>query len=447
MRLDRAEQGSLTVALLVSIVVAGIIVVLSATILQSHRTVRFDRSFTQAVQVADAGIQDAYHRLATGQITLPVGGSAGPFATALGADEATWEITRTSPRTYEVVSDGTMDADGVARSVVVELEEKSLFFPGAFGDRLVAMNGTSTNIDSYESGTVACGANTDPDKCWGYPAGSPAGTGKGALGTNEDFDFSGNVNVSRAILYDWRDNPPAEGSVTATNPGGSRCDGNPCTTDVLRMEADRLEYGSDAEMQFIVDKLADCTGRELPTAVLGSKKTTATLAPQNSAPEANQGSPADPGWDNYWCADSLQVNGDVELVGASPETPVVIFLNESYKQNGHTNVNCPECDSLNLNQQSSVRSIRPKAGSLQIYVRSQAPVKGANVLIDTHAVFAGVVYAPRAGCGSSGNAGVHVYGAMICRRIDNVGNWAFHYDETLHDTGRGVYTLGNWREE
>ncbi|MBS3941958.1 MAG: hypothetical protein KG028_13455 [Actinobacteria bacterium] len=436
-------------SLLVSIVVAGIIVVLTATILQSHNTVRFDRSFTQAVQVADAGVQEAYHRLATGQITLPVGGVAGPFTTTLGADAANWEITRTGGRTYEVVSDGTMDADGVARRVVVALEEKSLFFPGAFGDRLVAMNGTSTNIDSYESGTpdVNCAGNAVPTQCWGAPWNTPGGTGKGALGTNENFDFSGNVNVSRAILYDWRDNPPAAGTVTTTNPGGSRCDGNPCTSDVLRMEADRLDYGSDAEMQFIIDKLDNCDGHEMPETVLGSKKEDSVLRPQNSDPAANQGSPADPGWDNYWCADTLQINGDVVLEDASPETPVVIFLNESYKQNGHTNVNCPECGSLNMNKLEDVRSIRPKAGTLQIYVRSQAPTKGANVLIDTHSVFAGVVYAPRAGCGSSGNAGVHIYGAMICRRIDNVGNWAFHYDESLHDTGRGLYSIGSWREE
>ncbi|MEX2503370.1 MAG: hypothetical protein WD378_00885 [Egicoccus sp.] len=447
MRLDRTEEGSLTVALLVSIVVAGIIVVLTSTILQSHRTVRFDRSFTQAVQVADAGVQDAYHRLATGQLTLAVGGSAGPFTTALGGDEATWQITRTDARTYEVVSGGTMGADGVARTVVAALEEESLFFPGAFGDRLVAMNGTSTSIDSYESRTASCGSNVDPAKCWGYPWDTPAGTGKGALGTNEDFNFAGNVNVLRAILYDWRDNPPAEGTVTATNPGGSRCSGNPCTVDVLRMEDERLEYGSDPEMQFIVDKLADCAGHELPASVLGSKHVTATLEPQNPDPAANQGTPADPGWDNYWCADSLQINGDVDLVGASPETPVVIFLRESYKQNGHTDVNCPQCDSLNMNEVSNVRSIRPQADALQIYVLSEAPVAGANVLIDTHAVFAGVVYAPRAGCGSSGNAGVHVYGAMICRRIDNVGNWAFHYDEALSDAGRGAFTVGTWRED
>jgi hypothetical protein len=91
--------------------------------------------------------------------------------------------------------------------------------------------------------------------------------------------------------------------------------------------------------------------------------------------------------------------------------------------------------------------VRPAAGALQIYVKTEAANKGANVMIDQHAVFAGVVYAPRATCGSSGNAGTHIYGSIICRNVDNVGNWRFHFDEALADYGRAIYSVSTWAED
>jgi hypothetical protein len=457
MRLSRSEQGSMPMALLVSIVVAGLVAVLFASVRQSEQTVRFDRSFTNAVQVADAGVQDAYHQMNNQLITLDVGQSAGPFTTDLAGREATWTIRRETPRRFEVISTGR-EADGVERTVVVSLEQESLFFPGAFGDRLVAMNGTSTQIDSYESrsANALCSPATT-DLCWGTDP--DFGTRKAALGTNNDFDFSGNVKVMRAVLYDWAENPGT--GTTAANPGGSRCKGNPCTPEILRFEDDKLDYGSDEQMQFVADKLDACEGRWLngmknPVLGAGMKKSDPpiVLSPFSKVAADNEGSPADPGWKNYWCADSLQVLHDVVLhPDASPETPVVIFLRNSYSQAGHTEVHCrsgaAECpkDIGSPTKTTGWRSIRPKAAALQIYVQTEAASKGANVMVDQHGVFAGVMYAPRATCGSSGNAGVHVYGSLICRNIDNVGNWIFHYDDALSDYGRGRYTMASWREE
>jgi hypothetical protein len=465
MRLSRAECGSIPLALLASIVTAGLISVLVATVIQNEQTVRFDRSFTGVVQTADAGIQDAYHRLNNQLVTADIGETVGPFTTELNGEVATWQVERLSSRHYEVTSRG-VSSDGIARTVVAAVEEESLFFPGAFGDRLVAMNGTSTQIDSYESDTTqaSCIGNTDPSKCWGTDV--DFGTRKAALGTNNDFDFSGNVKVMRAILYDWEANPGQ--NTTAANPGGDRCKGNPCTAEILRFEDDKLDYGSDEQMRFIKEKLDACatgTGpdglpRDRKNWVLGKKHDPPViLKPFSTADADNIGSPADPTWNNYYCADSLQILGDVKLQDATPERPVVIFVRESYSQAGQTDVNCrtssATCPSKmnqvgnesDIDDPSGWRSIRPKAGTLQIYVQTEAASKGANVMIDQHSVFGGVIYAPRATCGSSGNAGVHVYGSLICRNIDNVGNWRFHYDDALSDFGRATYTVASWREE
>jgi hypothetical protein len=449
MRLMSRQDGSIPMALLASIVTGGLIIVLVGTVIQSERTVRFDRAFTNVIQAADMGVETARHRLNNRNdypdVQLAIGEHAGPFTTdERNGMSAEWEIERLSVHEYEVVSTGTAP-DGTQRTVEVQIDEDSLFFPGAVGDRLVALNGQSTSLDSYESRSPvgSCSGNTNPDLCWGTHA--KFGTRKGALGTNETFDFSGVQanSVNRAVLYDWLENPG--NNVSDTNPGGDRCTGHPCTPEVLRFERDPLDYASDERMSFIRQKLGDCAGRELD-AQLGDRRTTETLTPQSTAAADNQGTPADPAWKNYYCADSLQILGDIVLDGADADTPVVIFVRDSVSISGHVRVNCPDCPS-NLNSTSAWRSVRPISPALQIYVATEEGQRGADVQIAQHAAFAGVIYAPRASCGASGNAGAHVYGSLICRRIDNVGNWHFHYDERLADFGRNTFSVVGWREE
>jgi hypothetical protein len=482
MRLTTSNEGSIPLALLASIVTAGLITALVGTVLQSERTVRFDRSFTTVVQAADAGVQQAYHQLSnepalgddalidTESDTWP----QGPFTLESNGMTAEWYIDRLSPSTFEVESTGEAQ-DGTRRTVVSTIDRDALFFPGAFGDQLVGLQGQSTRVDSYESASTSCPGG-DPDTCWGHPADNPFGTGKAALGTNGSYNFSGNVEtVRRAILYDWEGNPPTPGSVTATNPGGSRCEGsgatNPCNETVLRMVDDKLEFGSDTEMAFINDKLGQCSADqwlhestnpglkgisrgENVTRIGGSHPDAprAQLVPYSTDPADNQGSPADHGWNNYWCADSIQIVGHVDLQ-ASAETPVVIFVQDSYSQASQRHVAWPggaaDRNKTWSNNLTLQRSQRPVASKLQLFVASDtAAGSTANISIANQAVFAGVVYAPRSVCsGESSNASADVYGSLICRTIQNVGNWRFHFDEQLADITRDTYTVATWREE
>lgn len=476
MRLSRTQEGSIPLALLATIVTAGLMTVLVGTVIQSERTVRFDRSFTNVVQAADAGVEEAYHMLDKGLLDdLEVSDPpAGPYTGSNNGMDYEWEIDRLTTREFEVVSSGEAE-DGTIRTVVAQIDKDALFFPGAFGDQLVGLQGNSTHIDSYESATSGCSTNTDPDLCWGDdPANDPYGTAKAALGTNGDFVFQGNSeSIRRAVLYDWIDNPPDEGSVTDENPGGSRCEDSgatgkqPCTHEVLRMNDEPLEYGTDAEMAFIQSKIDNCsTGQWLheggmdgvtrgdEVTYLGEKNgPAAKLRPYSTDAADNEGSPADASWENYWCADSVQVLGNVDLTdAASPETPVVIFVQDSYSQGSQQQVNWTGDRSTNFNKMTTTdgwRSERPSASSLQIYVASDLPDGStANVSIANQAVFAGVVYAPRSICsGASSNASASIYGALICRTISNVGNWKFHYDEVLGQITRDTYTVATWREE
>lgn len=446
------QQGSLPLALLATIVVVGIVGALLARVITNEEATRFDRGFTEVLHAADAGLQEAYFRLNTGALksSISIGGQSAVVSGSTDNGEFRWVAERQSARGWLVRSTGT--EGGIERTVVADVTERPRFFPGAFGDELVALNGQSSQVDSYESTTPvgACPSPAEPTKCWGTSV--PFGTGNGALGTNEDFDFDGPAEVHRAVLYNWSGYPGT--GATATNPGGSRCDGPPCTPEVLRIEDDPLNYGSDEAMKFIFDKLDACTAAQTRgTAATGwvfggTSNNPYELSPYDADPaEPPAGiDPASPAHLDYYCADRLTINGDVIVTGASATNPVVIFVRDSVKvSKSGTLVNCPGC------QSNDPRGTRPKSPHLQIYSASDLTSSGANVFLKAQSMFAGTIYAPRARCGTDqgeqGAAGVDFYGSMVCGSVQNVGNWKFHFDDALGDYGADMYGISAWLED
>jgi hypothetical protein len=45
------------------------------------------------------------------------------------------------------------------------------------------------------------------------------------------------------------------------------------------------------------------------------------------------------------------------------------------------------------------------------------------------------------------NAASDFYGSMICKVIDNVGGWTFHYDTRLASIGDGAYRVSQYTEK
>lgn len=453
------------VALLAAIVVAGIVTVLTSRMIAGERAVRFDRSFTQSFHTADAGVQQAIFQLNAGaHASMAVGDSTAPTTTTFGDDTYTWTLTREGPRSWIVTSTGTQT--DVSRTVQANITEQPLFFPGAFGDTLIAVNGTSTSVDSYNSGSCTTPA---ADCKWGTD--DDFGTGNGSIATNGYFDFSGNpvLRPGSAFLYDWLDNP-ANG-ITASDPFGDRCDGNPCTTTYVSTIDDALDYASDAKMRFVFDALdradadddnaCDGAGQELGGKEFkaGRKPTTPVpaLAPYEADSTWTVTDPTDPGFVNYYCADSLQFLDDTELASsATVDHPVVIFVRDFVTIGNRVTVACETTSGGKCSQnQTSVPDLRasdtrPGAARLQMYVAADergGGKKGSNITYNADSVFAGVVYAPRSRCGSPGGASVDIFGAVICGSMDNVGNWNFHYDDALGTFGTNVFGVGYYTEE
>ena len=472
LRLRPSEAGSIPLALLVAIIVAGLVTVLTARIITGERQVRFDRSFTESFHVADAGVQQAVFQLNAGVYDHVVDNweegdpetwESPENTTTFGDDTYRWRLRWQvdEPRSWHVISTGTQD--GVSRTVQATIEERPLFFPGAFGDTLIAFNGTSTSVDSYNSGSCT----TPVEDCeWGTNA--DYGTGNGAVATNGDFDFSGNTTIrpNSAFLYDWEAN--RANGITDDDPFGDRCVGTPCTPTHVSTVDEPLDYSSNAQMAFIENALQDCDGSgqdlgeivfddDTPTARPDLFDTHGKLKPYDVEDATwDVTDPVDPAFANYYCADSLQFREDTHLSpAATTDHPVVIFVRDFVTVKNQVKVACEttdgsECPNSMPNNSLPPDDVRPKASRLQVYVEADAGsngVTGSNITYASNSVFGGVVYAPRSRCGGPGGASVDIFGAIICGSMDNVGNWRFHYDDQLGTHGTNVYGVTHYTEE
>jgi type II secretory pathway pseudopilin PulG len=170
----RCESGSLPVVLLVAIVMAGAILALFATVSTGTDTARRDRDWQSAVQVADAGIQQAFVNLRDLEDDATVApcdtNGDGTCSGTVGAGTFTfeYELAPNSETQFEVTSRGevgdsarVLQANVGPRQVfpVAMLAKTSLTYNGAgegnspfsigsFGS--ITLNGTQANA-SVES--------------------------------------------------------------------------------------------------------------------------------------------------------------------------------------------------------------------------------------------------------------------------------------------------------
>lgn len=483
-RLRAQQEGSLALAMLVVVVVAGLITVIVARTAQGQRTARFDRDFTEALHVADAGVNQALFQLNEGVIdksTIGLGASASGSITVDG-ETSNWTVTRDTSRRWKVTSTSVLpDAD---RTVVAELLERPRFFNGAFGDEIISLNGSSSNADSYSSVTTC---SSSPIQCgWGpsNQTGYDYGTGNASLGTNETFQFQGNPKIRPlgATLYDW---DSADAAAAATNPFfGDRCKGNPCgdpngdgVPDFVLTNERELDFAGAERMQFITDRVGPsapsgaCSGGTVASAGRAQElgplvlKNGDILRPYEKDPTWAVKDPQAAAFQNYYCADSIQVDGNQIQVASTADKPVVIFVRDflSFKSQSQfgchdsrsgTRIWCNDADGKAGNSNRPKHQdgrVRPPALKLQMYFLGGTGKSGngkgaSDISLAANAAFAGIIYAPRSVC-AGGNGNVDIYGAVICGSLLNVGNWGFHYDDALSGLGNGEYDIAFWSED
>ena len=426
------EDGSIPLVLLVIIVLGAVTSVLVSTVVTNQRSTRFDAAFTDSVQYADAGVQDALVRLNGGSLT-----TAG-YTTDVEGVTVTVDPVQVTPQRWEVT--GTATVGGSTRRVVAELQEVPLFGFALFARNGVAFNGANA-ADSYSS--------TDGTWC----------TGNGIVGTDGALEFSGlknspchpsnKITVDAAVLYDCGGLDAAacrattfEGQPRCQHSGGDNCVTTEETLSGLSLpgrlsaQQDPFKLTPEEELQRIVDEHAVCEAAGWPDAPPPGVTNTTAGAWVTDDGDVLVPRAASTGRD-YYCVESLTFEGDTSVTRGPGGEAVRIHVRDFVTVEGSgTTVNCNGCKSNTAYVQT------PDSSALQILGKDT----GQFTMSDPQIMWAAAVYAPSAQC--QGPAGVDIYGSLICELVDNVGNWNFHYDDKLSEIGGSSrFTIDSYREE
>jgi hypothetical protein len=378
-RRPSGDEGSMLVAMSAILVTTGIMgVVMSLTLIGQEGT-RFDQQYTESIQGADAGVQNALfqvNQLPSDSTTTSLQ-SAGPVT--IDGVEYEWTASRANATSlvWTVESTGTTIAGDreVDRTVRAEISQSPLFNMAAFADSSINFNGNNAAVS--------------------YPT-----TGQGQVGTNGSLTLKGNsTTVDSITLYDW------DANSSSSRCSGARCnDSTPKTTVGSRLDVGAA-VGSGGFIQETIDA---CKAAGPLTAFVGS-----TIAARSEP----------------YCFTSFYADTQNFVVTGTGSARVFVEGGDVTLGNkNHSDVNndIP-------NNPSSVK--------LQIYSTGQT------VSMYNQGDVSAAVYAPNAACGGvTSNAGTDFWGSMICKTIDNVGGWTFHYDTRLASVGDGTWRVRNYSE-
>src|SRR6266540_1570015 len=195
-RLDAGdgERGSVAMALIVIVVATVMVVALLVTTQIGLRSARRAGDSANALQLADAGINDAAKAITAHTGGFSGGsslGTAGSYAYTATKDGAVWRLDAT----------GT-DASGVKRRVLADAVDQALFGHAFFALAASELKGTA---DSYTGPSNTC-------------ATSP---GMGVVGSNGSITFTGGTGASSGYQSGWpavlQINVAGNGTVTFAN--------------------------------------------------------------------------------------------------------------------------------------------------------------------------------------------------------------------------------------
>lgn len=391
-----SEAGSIPLVLLVSIIVAGLLIALFIDVRTGIRLAANDRDFNQAVQVADAGLQEAFTvlaRLDEDDVDMPALGEVykgAAQAGELGAGEFAWTARRVGTNRWQVRSEGRVN--DVERALEASMGPENYFGLAAFGDVKIELRGGNQAF-SY--------------------AGTVHNSGRGTVGSNNNVTLRGNSTVDWVARY-----------ANATyNEGGIIRDGGGFETGPYQDLPDlgSFAYNDDgvcaggAEHDDIDDAVA-ATGGALTRGevyCVSQARFSAGLHPvvDNADDDLND-QPA---------RIYIAVSGNLELLGQG---------------------NDPDCSKVTCVNYHPDDGDTPDATKLEIFLAGG----GGEVLANNHTVIAAGIYAPLSNC-SGPNAQGDIYGSIVCRTLDSKGGWTFHYDERFDDVDAEFFAIFGIREE
>lgn len=165
-RMPSREAGSLPLALLAAIVIGGLIVALYGVIMSGVRSSARDRDLAAAIQVADAGLQEAFVALQQVEEGEPpdcdTNGDGSCNGTLRDGSPYRWEYEVLGERLWRVTSVGTHNDH--TRAVRAQIGERPLFGAAIVTDDKFTYNGGGGGTDPFPIGgfqdLVFNGSNT-----------------------------------------------------------------------------------------------------------------------------------------------------------------------------------------------------------------------------------------------------------------------------------------------
>ena len=231
--------------------------------------------------------------------------------------------------------------------------------------------------------------------------------GMGNVGTNGTLDLHGaSTHVDGLTLYDWQNNPDA-----------ARCTGQGCPA---ASATTTVNAPLDTSQAVGLDR-ASSRPRSTPARLAGplTAFVGASIAPKPD------GSP--------YCFSSFHADSqNFEVTGSPTDPPVRIFVDGGDVTLGNKNHSDVNNDVATAAQLDPAADLQHRHDGAACTTRATSPRRST----------------PRTppAVGVTSNAGSDFYGSMICKTIDNVGGWTFHYDTRLASIGDGTWRIREYTE-
>ncbi|MPZ74444.1 MAG: hypothetical protein GEU74_14675 [Nitriliruptorales bacterium] len=406
-------------------------------------------------------------------------------------------------RSWEVFT--AAERNGVQRRLRVELQEGQRFFASAFADSL-ANFGNNNKADSYNSGRTGTARWPTPGRRGLVGSNGTVETGGsssrvdgahvynmassvGALPPTTDplSRCSGQAEIGAAspqrVCTQWaKDNPAG----SAEGPYLQGFDDPRGLTNPKDLRTDLAKCGAGPYPAMTVNTSgvhvtppggSPVTVRSVP--VLQPFRVEPEFLPSgqpNPFVGVGRGVAAGAENSNYYCFSSVRISVDTFLVApqspthptgsaipttmaawtpsatmANPDDPVEMYITGKLEIETGRRFNCIAC--ARPYPTDPVAFPPPRAGALRVMLIRRDPetdpAPAFNVGNDAR--FGGAIDGPGSVCGGSGALGTagtaaDIYGAMVCGTINGVGQWEFHYDESLEFIGNTVFDVKLWQE-